>query len=38
MLQQNAVAPATLELLKEICDINELGSFGLGGGLRQVLC
>ncbi|HET7117918.1 MAG TPA: nucleotidyl transferase AbiEii/AbiGii toxin family protein [Hanamia sp.] len=27
MLQQNAVAPATLELLKKICAINELKSF-----------
>lgn len=30
MLQQNAVTPATLELLKEICGLNELESFGLG--------
>lgn len=45
MLQQNAVAPATLELLKEICAISELESFGLDGGtsnlkslLKKLLC
>ena len=32
MLQQNAVSPTTLELLKTICTISELESFGLGGG------
>lgn len=37
MLQQNAVAPATLELLKTICAINELESFGLGGGTSLAL-
>ena len=37
MLQQNAVAPATLELLKKICAINELESFGLGGGTNLAL-
>ncbi len=37
MLQQNAVAPATLELLKEICAINELESFALGGGTSLAL-
>ncbi len=37
MLQQNAVAPATLELLKAICAINELESFALGGGTNIAL-
>lgn len=37
MLQQNAVAPANLELLKKICAINELKSFGLGGGTSLAL-
>ncbi|MEO8822535.1 MAG: nucleotidyl transferase AbiEii/AbiGii toxin family protein [Ginsengibacter sp.] len=32
MLQENAVEPATLELLKKICAINFLKDFGLGGG------
>ena len=35
MLQQNAVAPATLELLKAICAMNELQSFALGGGQHK---
>jgi len=35
MLQQNAVAPATLELLKTICAISELESFGLGGNAKK---
>ncbi len=37
MLQQNAVAPATLELLKTICAISDLESFGLGGGTNLAL-
>lgn len=37
MLQQNAVAPVTLELLKTICAISELESFGLGGGTSLAL-
>ena len=37
MLQQNAVTPATLELLKEICGLNELESFGLRGGTSVAL-
>ncbi len=37
MLQQNAVAPVTLELLKTICAISELESFGLGGGISLAL-
>lgn len=37
MLQQNAVAPTTLELLKAICAINELESFALGGGTSLAL-
>ena len=37
MLQQNAVAPATLELLKAICAMNELESFALGGGTSLAL-
>ena len=37
MLQQNAVASATLELLKTICAISELESFGLGGGTSLAL-
>ncbi len=37
MLQQNAVAPTTLELLKTICAINELEPFALGGGTSLAL-
>ncbi len=37
MLQQNAVAPATLELLKTICAISEPESFGLGGATNLAL-
>ena len=37
MLQQNAVSPTTLELLKTICTISELESFGLGGGTSLAL-
>ncbi len=37
MLQQNAVSPTTLELLKTICAISELESFGLGGGTSLAL-
>lgn len=34
MLQQNAVPPAALELLKKICAIKDLGLLTLGGRLR----
>lgn len=37
MLQQNAIPPATLELLKEISAFKELESFGLGGGTSIAL-
>jgi predicted nucleotidyltransferase component of viral defense system len=37
LLQQYAVAPATLESLKEICGINEPESFGLRGGTSLAL-
>ena len=37
MLQKNAVTPATLELLKDICGINELASFALAGGTNLAL-
>jgi hypothetical protein len=37
MLQQNATPPATLELLKKICAIQELMPFGLGGGTSLAL-
>ncbi len=37
MLYQNAVPPATLELLKAICSIKELESFSLGGGTSLAL-
>jgi hypothetical protein len=37
MLQQNAVPPATLELLKRISAFKELESFGLGGGTSIAL-
>lgn len=37
MLHQNAVAPATLELLKSISALNQLNSFGLGGGTNLAL-
>lgn len=37
MLQQNAIAPATLELLKAICAINELEAFALGEGTNIAL-
>ena len=37
MLQQNAVASATLELLKTIYAVSELESFGLGGGTSLAL-
>ena len=33
MLQQNAVPPATLELLKKILALKQLDLFGLGGAL-----
>ncbi len=37
MLHQNAVASTTLELLKSICSIDALKSFGLGGGTNLAL-
>ncbi len=37
MLQQNAVAPATLELLKKICLLPSFAAFGLGGGTNLAL-
>ena len=37
MLQQNAVAPATLELLKKICLLPSCAAFGLGGGTNLAL-
>lgn len=37
MLQQNAIAPATLELLKKNCAVNDLESFRLGGGTSLAL-
>jgi Nucleotidyl transferase AbiEii toxin, Type IV TA system len=37
MLQQNAVPPATLDLLKNISALNQLQSFGLGGGTNLAL-
>ena len=37
MLQQNAVSPTTLELLKKISELSQLKSFGLGGGTSIAL-
>ena len=37
MLQQNAVAPVTLELLKTICATSELEAFALRGGTSLAL-
>lgn len=37
MLQQNAVAPATLEVLKKIGSIRACKDFGLGGGTNLAL-
>ncbi|TAL50562.1 MAG: hypothetical protein EPN92_01575 [Chitinophagaceae bacterium] len=37
MLQQNAVPPFTLDLLKNISALSELESFGLGGGTSLAL-
>jgi hypothetical protein len=37
MLQQNAVEPATLELLKSICSLRPFDSFALGGGTNLAL-
>jgi hypothetical protein len=37
MLQQNAVPPATLDLLKNISALSQLQSFGLGGGTNLAL-
>ncbi len=37
MLQQNAVEPATLELLKRICSLHAFENFALGGGTNLAL-
>lgn len=37
MLQQNAVEPATLELLKQICALPQFANFALGGGTNIAL-
>jgi Nucleotidyl transferase AbiEii toxin, Type IV TA system len=37
MLQKNAVPAATLDLLKKISTLKELGEFGLGGGTNIAL-
>ncbi len=37
MLQQNAVEPATLELLKRICSLPAFKNFALGGGTNLAL-
>lgn len=37
MLQQNAVEPATLELLKSICSLASFENFALGGGTNLAL-
>ena len=37
MLQQNAVEPATLELLKRICSLRAFDNFALGGGTNLAL-
>ena len=37
MLQQNAVEPATLELLKRICSLSPFENFALGGGTNLAL-
>ena len=37
MLQQNAVEPTTLELLKKICLLPSCAAFGLGGGTNLAL-
>ncbi|HLG38289.1 MAG TPA: nucleotidyl transferase AbiEii/AbiGii toxin family protein [Chitinophagaceae bacterium] len=37
MLQQNAIPPAVLELLKKISAIKQLDDFGLGGGTNIAL-
>jgi hypothetical protein len=37
MLQQNAVEPATLELLKGICALPQFKDFALGGGTNLAL-
>jgi Nucleotidyl transferase AbiEii toxin, Type IV TA system len=37
MLQQNAVEPATLELLKKICAVPAVENFSLGGGTNLAL-
>jgi hypothetical protein len=37
MLQQKAVEPITLELLKQLCSLNSLDDFALGGGTNLAL-
>jgi len=37
MLQQNAVEPATLELLKQICALPQVANFAFGGGTNIAL-
>ena len=37
MLQQNAVEPTTLELLKRICSLSQFNNFALGGGTNLAL-
>lgn len=37
MLQQNAVEPATQELLKRICTLQPFKNFALGGGTNIAL-
>jgi len=37
MLQQNAVKPTTLELLKTICALSPINNFALGGGTNLAL-
>lgn len=37
MLQQNAVEPATLELLKRICALPPFANFAMGGGTNIAL-
>ncbi len=37
MLQQNAVEPTTLEILRKICSLQVFSDFGLGGGTNLAL-
>lgn len=37
MLQENAVEPAAMELLKQICSISKFENFALGGGTNLAL-